>query len=114
MNRNHHIRRSAAALTGLTAAVVAYITGAPAALAASHHGSRGSLPARSNIAPRSDPPGWNKHPPLPAHVHTAVAGGMPGWQITLIVLGAALLTIAVALAITRVRLARRGMIASAT
>jgi hypothetical protein len=36
------------------------------------------------------PPGWNKHPPLPAQVHTVVAGGMPGWQIALIAAGAAL------------------------
>jgi hypothetical protein len=39
------------------------------------------------------PPGWNKHPPLPGpvHVHPAPARGMPRWQITLIVAGAAVL-----------------------
>lgn len=36
------------------------------------------------------PPGWNKHPPLHAGAHTAVIGGMPGWQIFLIAAGAAL------------------------
>jgi len=31
------------------------------------------------------PPGWNKHPrlPDPARVHAALAGGMPGWQLSL-------------------------------
>jgi hypothetical protein len=32
------------------------------------------------------PPRWNKHPQLPdpARVHAALAGGIPGWQLTLI------------------------------
>ena len=48
-----------------------------------------------------EPPGSNKHPPLPpGHVvgpvykipvRTVVVGGMPGWQIALIAIGAALL-----------------------
>ena len=29
------------------------------------------------------PPGWNKHPPLPAHVHPLAAHAIPGWQLTL-------------------------------
>jgi len=67
------------------------------------------------------PPGWNKHPPLPlAHihqrvhqapvpvpVHTAVIGGMPGWQITLIAAGAALLAAAPAVIAGRARAAQR-------
>ena len=53
------------------------------------------------------PPGWYKHPPLPAaHIHqlahasvpvrTVVIGGMPGWQIALIALGDAMFAAAVA------------------
>src|SRR5262249_4146476 len=49
--------------------VLASLTAAPAALA----------------APQPPPSGWNKHPPLPdpARVHAALAGGIPGWQLTL-------------------------------
>ena len=35
-------------------------------------------------SPLPRPPGWNKHPPLPALTHTTATGGIPGWQITLI------------------------------
>jgi hypothetical protein len=51
------------------------------------------LPVGSQPASRF-PPGWNKHPPLPAHVHPLTAGGIPGWQITLIVAAAAVLVAA--------------------
>ena len=54
------------------------------------------------------PPGWNKHPPLPgpAHVRAALAGGMPGWQITLIVAAAGVLAAALAVLANRKRAAR--------
>jgi hypothetical protein len=42
-------------------------------------------------------PGWRKPPPLLAHVHAVVTGGMPGWQITLITAGAVLAAAVVAL-----------------
>jgi hypothetical protein len=72
------VRRLAAALVGLAGALLAVAAVAPAALA---------RPFR--------PPGWDKHPPLPprrAGIHIVVLGGMPGWQIALIGVGAALLT----------------------
>ena len=59
------------------------------------------------------PPGWNKHPPLPAHAHTLAASGMPGWQITLIAVGAALLAAALAVTAYRMRAARQGVTVSA-
>ena len=37
------------------------------------------------------PPGWNTHPPLPAHVHLLAAGGIPGWQQTLMAVTVVLL-----------------------
>jgi hypothetical protein len=49
------------------------------------------------------PPGG---PGAPATI-TVVAGGMPGWQITLIAVGAALFTAAVAVTLDRTRAARR-------
>ncbi len=104
MNRIRRIRRPAGVLAGLAGAVLAFAAAAPSALA-------------SQLRP--DPPGWLrrwalpvhlppgpsglfKHPPLPpgqvarpvpvyqVPAHTAVIGGMPGWQIALIAAGAAL------------------------
>jgi hypothetical protein len=87
MNR---IRRIHAAVATLVGALLA-LAGAPAAFA--------SLPPL--------PPGWNKHPPLPAHIHTAVVGGMPGWQIILIAAAAALAGAAVAILVDRAQMARK-------
>jgi hypothetical protein len=100
-----HLRRLAAALTGLVGALLAYAAVAPAALAQ-------SFPPR--------PPGWDKHPPLPpghwtepvlgpnragyppiSHVHTVVIGGMPGWQIALIAAMAAVSAATVAVLLDR-------------
>jgi hypothetical protein len=49
---------------------------------------------------------------VPAQVHTVIAAGMPGWQITLIALAAALGAATVAVVLDRARAARRA--ASAT
>ncbi len=88
MNR---IRRLAAILAGLAGALLAVAAVAPAALA-------GPFPPR--------PPGWDKHPPLPppgAGIHVVVVGGMPGWQIALIAIGAALLAASAAAGISAKR-----------
>lgn len=60
-------------------------------------------PALALERPPMPSSGWRKHPPWPpAHlpgpgsVHTVVVGGMPGWQITLIAVGAALAAATVA------------------
>jgi len=87
MNLIRHICRSAGVLAG---ALLALAMATPAAFATE--------------APPG-PPIWEKHPPLPpGHVvgpvppvHTVVIGGMPGWQITLIAVGAALAAAAAAL-----------------
>ena len=87
------IRRLTAALTGLAGALLVYAAVAPAALA-------------QPFPPR--PPGWDKHPPpLGAGIHIVVAGGMPGWQIALIAIGAALFAATVAVLADRARAARR-------
>jgi hypothetical protein len=88
MTRIRHLRRLAAALAalaGLAGALLACAGAAPAALA-------------RPVPPR--PPGWNKHPPI-SHVHIVVTGGMPGWQIALIAVGAALLAATAAVAAYR-------------
>ena len=49
-----------------------------------------------------------------AAVHSVVTGGMPGWQITLIAAGAALLTAVLAVLLDRARAARRHITAPGT
>jgi len=83
----------------------------------------GAAAAAALATSQPRPPGWNKHPPLPlGHVagpvykvpaHTAVAGGMPGWQIALITAAAFLLATGLAVALYRLRAARRRVTASA-
>jgi hypothetical protein len=111
------IRRLTAALAGLAGALLAFAAVAPAALAQ-------SFPPR--------PPGWDKHPPLPpeqvtgpvlgpnragyppiSHVHTVVVGGMPGWQIALIAIGAALLAATAAVLAYRAWTIRRKPVTAA-
>ena len=105
------IRRLTGAVAGLAGALLAFAAVAPAALA-------------QPFPPR--PPGWDKHPPLPLghvagpvmgpnragypsvfRVHTVVVGGMPGWQIALIAIGAALLAATVAVLLDRALAAHR-------
>jgi uncharacterized membrane protein YhaH (DUF805 family) len=89
----HVIGRLAVILAGLTGTVVMFGAGmASAALA-------GGDP--------HEPPGLYKPRLLRAHAHSAVAGGLPWWQIALILAGVALLTGVLALLVRRVRAARR-------
>ena len=69
------------------------------------------LPA-SPQPPLRFPPGWNKHPPLPAHAHPLATGALAGWQITLITAAAVLLVTALAAAAYRLWAARRRAAAS--
>jgi hypothetical protein len=91
------IRRLAGILAALAGALLAAAAAAPAAFA---------LPV---------PPvggGGTVAPPPPAQV--LVAGGMPGWQIALIAIGAAILAAAVAVFLDRARTARRHQAAPGT
>jgi hypothetical protein len=113
--RTRPIRRLAAILAGLTAAMLAAAAAAPAAFArpAPPVGTApaGASPAPVHLPPL--PPGWNKHPPPgPAHVHGALAGGMPGWQIALIVAGAAVF--AAVLVVLAGRMRARGRATAST
>ena len=80
MNRRHGLGLLPVLVAGLAGAVLAFAT-MPAALAS-------ASPTRDRLLSRADPPlppGWNKPPPLPdpARIHAALAGGIPGWQLTL-------------------------------
>jgi hypothetical protein len=60
------------------------------------------------LAVRVPPPGENAGPAqAPPQVHTIVVGGMPGWQITLIAIGAALLAATATVLLDRARMARK-------
>ena len=83
------IRRLAAVLAGLAASLVAF----------------GAAPAFA--VPPPAPDGSAGAPLPPAQVHTVVVGGMPGWQIALIAIGAALFAATAAVLLDRARTARR-------
>jgi hypothetical protein len=108
MKRFRIIGRLGTILAGLAGIVVALgASVAPAALAGGDpHGHPGQVP-------RFQAPGWYKHPPLPAHAHAAVTGGLTGWQIALIVAGAALAAGALTWLVHRARAARRRVTVSA-
>jgi len=90
MNRVHRIRRSVAVLTGLTGSLLVLAGAAPAF-----------------ARPLPPPDGFDGgSAPVPAHV-IIVQGGMPGWQITLIALGAALVAAVAAVLAARAWLTRR-------
>ena len=100
MNRTRRfrpIRRLASILAALAAALLAATAAAPAAFA---------------TLPPPEPGGTARVPP-PA-IHTVVVGGMPGWQIALIAIGAAILAAAVAVLLGRARATRRHQAAPST
>ena len=92
MNGIRHIRRLAGVLAGLAGVLLAL--GATPAFA--------SVPHPGGAA--GDPPSVF---PAPTHTVTLVTGGMPGWQITLIAIGAALLAATAAVLLDRAWSARR-------
>jgi len=97
MNLIQSIRRLAAVLAGLGGAALASIIVAPAAFAV-----REPPPGGGSGAPAS---------PAPPDTVAVVAGGMPGWQIALIAVGAALLAAVLAVLLHRVWAARRSLAA---
>ena len=115
MNRFHTIGRLAVVLSGLVGALGAFCAGAaPAALARAVSPLGGDPHGRPGlVSPRPASPGANQQPPLPAHAHALATGGMPGWQIALIVAGAALAAAGLALIVYRTRAARRRVSVSA-
>jgi hypothetical protein len=97
------IRRLAAALAGLACAWLGIAVATPAAFALPVPPPGGG----SGVTLRPEPPGWNKHPPLPVQVHTIAVRGMPGWQIALIAISAPLVAATVGVLADRARTARR-------
>jgi hypothetical protein len=95
MNLIQFIRRLAAVLAGLGGAALASVIGAPAAFAV--------------LEP--PPGGGGAANPAPPDTVAVVAGGMPGWQIALIAVGAALLAAVLAVLLDRTWASRRSLAA---
>jgi len=101
MNLIRHVRRLAGVLAGLGAALLALAGAAPVAMA------RPLPPAGGSHYPPPLPPAHTVAPVYKIPVQTAVAGGMPGWAIILIALGAALLAAVAAVLADRAWASRR-------
>jgi hypothetical protein len=94
MNRIQRIRRVAATFTGLALAWLGLAAAAPAAFA-----RLVPDPGAGYVAPASVP--------VQVQYRTVVVGGMPGWQIALIAVGAALIAAALAVLAYRTLAAHR-------
>ena len=95
MNPARHIRRTAATLVGLAAMLLVALGATPAFARLEPDQGAGY------VAPVSDP------------ARIIVAGGMPGWQIALIAVGAAVLAAALAVLADRALAARRQTVITA-
>jgi hypothetical protein len=93
MNPIRRIRRIAGALTGLAGACLVLAVAAPAAFA-------------MTVPPFGVSGAVTTPAPPPVQVHTVVVGGMAGWQIALIAVGAALVAATIAVLLERARTAR--------
>jgi hypothetical protein len=94
-NASTRLRRTAAVLTLLVAGLLASATTIPAAFAQT---AMLPIPVGGGGAPAAA---------APAITRVVVVGGMPGWQIALIAIGAALLAAACAVLVYRALAARR-------
>jgi hypothetical protein len=86
----HPIRGITGGLAGLAGVLLTFTAKPPAA-----------------FATRVPPAGGAGGQPPPPQVHTIVTGGMPGWQIALIAIGAALVAATLAVLLDRARATRR-------
>ena len=107
MNTIHRIHHLISILAAGACALLAFAAAAPAAVAGTN--------------PIPDPGGYVGDPyigtapvaPVPAAtVHVVSSGGMAGWQIALIAIGAALLAAIVAVVLDRARATRRAAAAA--
>jgi ABC-type Fe3+ transport system permease subunit len=113
MNR---IRRLVSVVTGLAAALAAAVMGAPAAFASQYPHPPGvtahQAPVLTQQYPYPPPGELSRFEPVARHFN-GVTGGMTGWQIALIAVGAAILGAIVAVLVERARATRRHLPATA-
>jgi hypothetical protein len=100
MTRIHPIRRLAGIVAGLAGALLALTAASPAAFA-------------EHVPPAGGHGGPVQAPPQ-THTIIIIAGGMPGWQITLIAVAAAVVAAIVAVFLDRALAARRHLTAPTT
>ena len=100
MNPIRRIRRIAGALGGLACACLVLAVAAPAAFA-------------MTVPPFGVSGAVTTPAPPQVQVHTVVVGGMAGWQIALIAVGAALVAATIAVLLDRGRAARLKPLAEA-
>jgi hypothetical protein len=114
MNAIRHIRRLAGVLAGLAGVLLALA--ATPAFASVPHPDPGGGAAGYVGDPYIGIRGTGPVAPVPATtVHVInTSGGMPGWQIALIAVGAALLAATVAVLLDRARATRRNAVTAAT
>ena len=93
MNPIRRIRRTTGALAGLACACLALGVAAPAAFA-------------MTVPPFGVSGAVTTPAPPQVQVHTVVVGGMAGWQIVLIAVGAGLVAATIAVLLDRARAAR--------
>jgi hypothetical protein len=109
MKAIRHIRRLAGVLAGLAGVLLAF-GATPAFASIPHPGPGGPVGYAQETYIGTAPVA-----PVPATtVHVINTGGMPGWQITLIAIGAALLAATVAVLLDRARATRRNAVSAAT
>ena len=96
MNRIHHIRRRlVSVLAGLAAALTAAVMGGPAAFAATRM-LPPPEPAATPVSSLPTPPAGplSRFEPV-SHAYHGLAGGVTGWEIALIAVGAAIVGAAI-------------------
>jgi hypothetical protein len=109
MEHIHFVRRTASVVLAICSGLLSFVLFAPSAFGLMvnfrtyANGRAPSLPAAEPAVPQ----------PHPTIVHTVVTGGMAGWLITLIAVGAALLAATVAVLMDRARAAHRELTVSA-
>ena len=109
MKHIRSVRRTASVVLAICSSLLGFALLAPSAFALmvnfpTYANGRVAFPAGAR--PAGPQPGLTV-------VHTVVTGGMAGWLITLIAIGAALLTATVAVGMDRTRAARRSLTVSA-
>jgi len=100
MNHIHFVRRTACIVIAVCSSLFGVVLFVPSAFARIVRPPGGASPA---VLPQAHP----------AVVHAVVSGGMAGWQIALVALGAALVAATVAVLVDRARTAHRRLSASA-
>ncbi len=103
MKHIHFVRRTPSVVVAICSSLLSFALFTPSAFALMVNFrtyANGRAPASAGALPAAAQPGLTV-------VHTVVTGGMAGWLITLIAIGAALFAAAVAVMTDRARLARR-------